>query len=119
MRDIRRKFAIAALTAGAVFGGVAFPATASTDPVSAVQITVCNDSNGTLLFWAKGYNQHDDWVDGPIWKANPHTCATGWNYWWKQNSSIELHYKIGSAAWTWTQKYIPKTGGETTTLHVS
>lgn len=119
MRDLRRKFAVAALTAGAVFGGLAFPATASADPVSAVQITVCNDSDGALQFWVKGYNQHNDWDDSPVWRANPHTCATGWNYWWKQNSSVELHYKIGNGGWTWKQQYVPRTNDQTTTFHVS
>ncbi|MFD4510432.1 hypothetical protein [Streptomyces sp. NPDC058457] len=118
MRDIARKCAVAALTAGAVLGGLAFPTTASAD-VSSAQITVCNDSNAKLQFWAKGYNQFNDWDDSPIWYANPHTCATGWNYWWKQNSSIELHYKFAGRGWTWRAEYVPGSSGQTTTFHLS
>ncbi|MEU6350223.1 hypothetical protein ABZ896_12930 [Streptomyces sp. NPDC047072] len=119
MPDIRRGFGVAALTAAAVLGGLAIPATAHADEVAAVQITVCNDSDVSLQFWVKGYNQFDDWDDSPVWRANAHTCATGWNYWWKKNSSVELHYKRGSAGWTWKQEYVPKTGAKTVTFRVS
>lgn len=108
-----------ALAAGAVLGGLAVPTTASAATVPAVQITVCNDGNVTQLFWAKGYNQYNDWDDSPVWKVNAGTCATGWNFWWKQNSSIELHYKRGDAGWTWKQQYVPRTNGSTTTFRLS
>ncbi|MFE1833943.1 hypothetical protein [Streptomyces sviceus] len=119
MRDARRKFAVAALTAAAVLGGLALPTTASADGVPAVQITVCNDSNSNLRFWVKGYNQFNEWDDSPVWDAYAHTCATMWDYWWKKNSSVELHYQFGSGAWNWKQQYVPKTKDRTTTFHMS
>ncbi|NEB03449.1 hypothetical protein [Streptomyces sp. SID13726] len=119
MRDIRRKLTLGLLAVGATLGGLALPTTASADSASAVQITLCNDSDVQIDYWIKGYNQFNDWDDSPVWKANAHTCATGWNYWWKKNSSIELHYKRGSAAWTWKEAYIPKTSSSTTTLRLS
>ncbi|MFD3843492.1 hypothetical protein ACFWWC_45915 [Streptomyces sp. NPDC058642] len=120
MRDIRRKFAVTALTAAAVLGGLALPTTASAaDGVPAVQITICNDSNSNLRFWVKGYNQFNEWDDSPIWDGYAHTCATMWDYWWKKNSSVELHSQFGNGAWTWKQKYVPNTKGRTTTFHVS
>ena len=119
MRDLRRKFAIAALATGAALSGLALPTTASAESVSAVQISVCNDAGVTQVFWVKGYNQHDDWVGSPIWTVNAGTCATGWDYWWKQNSSVELHHKPGSAGWTWKQQYVPRTNDRTTTFHLS
>ncbi len=42
-----------------------------------------------------------------------------WDYWWKKNSSVELHSQFGSGAWTWKQKYVPNTKGRTTTFHMS
>ncbi|MEU6255392.1 hypothetical protein [Streptomyces sp. NPDC047043] len=119
MRDLRRKFAVAALTAGVVVGGLAVPTTAGADSVKAVQITVCNDASVEQLFWVKGYNQHGDWDDSPIWKVNGGTCATGWDYWWQQDRSVELHYKRGNAGWTWKQAYVPRTKDRTTTLRLS
>ncbi|MFF7472342.1 hypothetical protein [Streptomyces sp. NPDC008092] len=119
MRDIKKRFAVTVLAAGAVLGGLAFPTTASADDVAAVQITVCNDSDAKLRFWAFGYNQFNDWDDSPIWYANPHTCATAWNYWWKQNASIEFHYKFSNRGWAWRPQYLPRTSSQTTTFHVS
>lgn len=119
MRDISKKFTVAALTAGALLTGVALPTAAYAGEVPAIQISLCNDSDVTVQFWVKGYNQFDDWDDSPVWKANAHTCATGWNYWWKKNSSVELHYKRGGAGWTWKQQYVPKASGSVTQLHLS
>jgi uncharacterized membrane protein len=119
MRDLRRKFAIAVLAAGAVLGGLAVPATAAAADVDAVQITVCNDSDAPLRFWVRGYNQFNDWDDSPIWQVGPHSCATGWNYWWKKNASVELHRQLGDAAWTWNPQYVPRAADQTTTFHLS
>jgi uncharacterized membrane protein len=109
---------MAVLAAGAALSGLFAPKTAGAESVSAVQITVCNDAAVTQVFWVKGYNQHNEWVGSPIRTVNASTCATGWDYWWKQNSSVELHHKPGSGAWTWKQAYVPRTGDRTTTLRL-
>ncbi|WP_329223467.1 hypothetical protein OG352_38990 [Streptomyces sp. NBC_01485] len=118
MNNLRRKVTIAALTASAVLGGLALPATASADGQPAVQIMVCNDTSARMEFWVKGYNQFGDWDDSPVWTANSATCATGWNFWWKKNASVELHYKIGNGAWTWKAVYIPRTNDSRAMIRV-
>ncbi|MFI7499577.1 hypothetical protein ACIBVL_13915 [Streptomyces sp. NPDC049687] len=119
MHALRRKATLAALAVSAVLGTLAIPATAHADGVAATQIELCNDSPVQIRFWVKGYNQFNDWDDSPVWTANAHTCATGWNYWWKKNASVELHYKRGDAAWTWKQAYVPRTNSDRTTLRLS
>lgn len=119
MLAFRRKIAVAALSAAAVLGGVAMPQTASADGVASTQFELCNDSPVQIKFWVKGYNQFNDWDDSPIWTVNSHTCATGWDYWWKQNSSVELHYKRGNAGWNWKPVYVPRTKSSKATFRLS
>ncbi|GAA2505376.1 hypothetical protein [Streptomyces longisporus] len=110
---------MAALATGAALCSLAVPTPAVAESVTAVQITVCNDAGVTQVFWVRGYNQHNDWVGSPIWTVNAGTSATGWDYWWKQNSSVELHHEPGSAAWTWMRAYVPRTDARMTTFRIS
>ncbi|MFD0440948.1 hypothetical protein [Streptomyces chartreusis] len=114
-----RKATVTVLAASGLLGGLVTAGTAHAESVAGVQVEVCNDASVQQTFWVKGYNQYNDWDDSPVWTVNAHTCATGWNYWWKKNSSVELHYKRGSAGWTWKPAYIPKTSTAKTTLHLS
>lgn len=119
MRSLKRKLTIAALTAASVFGGLAMPATASAATAN-VQIQICNDNASALKFFLVGYNDQGDWVNSRFWDVPANGCTTASNYWWQNNSSVELHYVRPPADWTWHQVYVPKSkNGSTFTYHQS
>jgi hypothetical protein len=119
MRDLRRKFTVAALAASAAFGGLATAGTAHAATAN-VQIRICNNNPASLKFYIVGYNDHGDWGGSRFWEAGPHQCTTAADYWWRTNSSVEFHYVRTGTGWNWYQLYVPKANdGSTQEFSVS
>ncbi|MFJ1812364.1 MULTISPECIES: hypothetical protein [unclassified Streptomyces] len=117
-KNLKRKLAVAALTATAALGGVAFPATASAS-TSNVQIRICNHNNAALKFYLVGYNDHGDWGGSRFWDVPANGCTTTNDYWWRTNSSVEFHYARTGTGWTWKQLYVAKAkNGSTSQFNV-
>jgi len=116
MRNLRRKFIVAALTASAAIGGLALPQTASADSVQARPLQICNDTNQDIKFFLVGFNDHDDRVNSRFWTVPANKgCVTaeagvGDQYWWKTNSSVEFHYHQ-DGRWNFRQLYVQKGSG--------
>ena len=105
MPNLKRKVAIAALTVGAVFGGLAVPGTAfAADKY--VSIKVCSGSSETVKFFIVGENQYGDWGGSRFWEIAPKGCTVAKDYWWKADRSVEFHHRKASTGWRWEPRYL-------------
>jgi uncharacterized membrane protein len=109
MRSLKRKVAIAALAAGAVFGGLAVPGTAFASDRS-VEIQICSGSTETVKFYLVGENQYGDWTSSQFWEIAPKGCTLVKDWWWKADRSVEFHHRKASTGWRWEQRYLPTPG---------
>jgi uncharacterized membrane protein len=107
MRDLKRKLTVAALSVGAVFGGLAMPGTASA-ATSNAQIRICNNNGAALKFYLVGRNDHGDWGGSRFWDVPAHGCTTAAGYWWQTDRSVEFHYVRPPQGWTWKQLYVAR-----------
>ena len=105
VRFLKRAGTVAA-AAAVISAGAAVPAFADVD---SAQITICNQLDRNITFYAVGYNQHEKWTTSYQVQIDKGTCYAMANWWWEVNRSIEAHQQVHfTQGWTWNPVYISR-----------